>query len=166
MIADPRVDDRRERLYRYDIDDVVEVVGFHRATLKLAFVRKGREVASITGELHVHQMRAAVRQAGPEARDLRWSSSASSPTSQRSATTYSLSSRKATSKDGRAPGLFRLVCRGLRRRCIDQHGQLLLSVGDVQGELRFPGTEVLGEEKVVVAHRQRDRLPELPVQRR
>jgi hypothetical protein len=56
-------------LYRYDINDVVEVVGFHRATPKLAFVRKGREMASITGEkLHVNQVRAAVGQASRETR--------------------------------------------------------------------------------------------------
>jgi hypothetical protein len=56
-------------LYRYDINDVVEVVGFHGATPKLAFVRKGREMASITGEkLHVDQVRTAVRQAGRETR--------------------------------------------------------------------------------------------------
>ncbi|MBW3547511.1 MAG: GH3 auxin-responsive promoter family protein [Actinobacteria bacterium] len=56
-------------LYRYDINDVVEVVGFHRATPKLAFVRKGREMASITGEkLHVNQVRTAVGQAGRETR--------------------------------------------------------------------------------------------------
>ncbi len=56
-------------LYRYDINDVVEVVGFHRATPKLAFVRKGREMASITGEkLHVNQVRAAVGQASRESR--------------------------------------------------------------------------------------------------
>lgn len=56
-------------LYRYDINDIVEVVGFHRATPKLAFVGKGREMASITGEkLHVNQVRAAVYQAGRETR--------------------------------------------------------------------------------------------------
>ena len=56
-------------LYRYDINDVAEVVGFHRATPKLAFVRKGREMASITGEkLHVNQVRTAVGQAGREIR--------------------------------------------------------------------------------------------------
>ncbi|MDP9070580.1 MAG: GH3 auxin-responsive promoter family protein [Actinomycetota bacterium] len=56
-------------LYRYDINDVVEVVGFHRATPKLAFVRKGREMASITGEkLHVNQVRTAVGQAGRQTR--------------------------------------------------------------------------------------------------
>ncbi len=49
-------------LYRYDINDVVEVVGFHRATPKLAFIRKGREMVSITGEkLHVNQLRSALR---------------------------------------------------------------------------------------------------------
>ncbi|MDP9418946.1 MAG: GH3 auxin-responsive promoter family protein [Actinomycetota bacterium] len=56
-------------LYRYDINDVVEVVGFHRATPELAFVRKGREMASITGEkLHLDQVRTAVRRAGRETR--------------------------------------------------------------------------------------------------
>jgi hypothetical protein len=56
-------------LYRYDINDVVEVIGFHRATPSLAFVRKGREMANITGEkLHVNQVRSAVSQAGRETR--------------------------------------------------------------------------------------------------
>ena len=51
-------------LYRYDINDVVEVVGFHNATPKLAFVRKGREMVSITGEkIHVNQVRSALRAA-------------------------------------------------------------------------------------------------------
>lgn len=51
-------------LYRYDINDVVEVLGFHRATPKLAFVRKGREMVSVTGEkLHVNQLRSAIRAA-------------------------------------------------------------------------------------------------------
>jgi hypothetical protein len=51
-------------LYRYDINDVVEVRGFHRRTPRIAFVRKGRDMASITGEkLHVNQVQAAVRDA-------------------------------------------------------------------------------------------------------
>jgi len=54
-------------LYRYDINDIVDVVGVHRATPTLAFVGKGREMASITGEkLHVNQVRAAVRKAAGE----------------------------------------------------------------------------------------------------
>jgi GH3 auxin-responsive promoter len=37
-------------LYRYDIDDVVRVVDFHRRTPVIEFVRKGLGVSSITGE--------------------------------------------------------------------------------------------------------------------
>jgi hypothetical protein len=49
-------------LYRYDINDVVRVTGWHRRTPLLAFVRKGSDMASITGEkLHVDQVMAAVR---------------------------------------------------------------------------------------------------------
>jgi hypothetical protein len=51
-------------LYRYDLNDVVEVRGFHHRTPKLAFVRKGRDMLSITGEkLHLNHALHAVRAA-------------------------------------------------------------------------------------------------------
>jgi hypothetical protein len=51
-------------LYRYDLNDVVEVRGFHRRTPLLAFVRKGRDMTSLTGEkLHLNHVQAAVRAA-------------------------------------------------------------------------------------------------------
>jgi hypothetical protein len=51
-------------LYRYDLNDVVEVRGFHGRTPKVAFVRKGRDMVSITGEkLHLNQIQAALRRA-------------------------------------------------------------------------------------------------------
>ena len=51
-------------LYRYDINDVVRVAGFYNRTPLLEFVRKGRDVTSITGEkLHVNQLIEAVAQA-------------------------------------------------------------------------------------------------------
>jgi hypothetical protein len=51
-------------LYRYDINDIVEVQGFHGRTPKVAFVRKGRDMVNIVGEkLHLNQIQAAVRQA-------------------------------------------------------------------------------------------------------
>jgi len=51
-------------LYRYDINDVVEVDGFHARTPRLRFVRKGRDMVSITGEkLHLNQIQTAVREA-------------------------------------------------------------------------------------------------------
>lgn len=54
-------------LYRYDINDVVEVVGFHRATPSVAFVRKGRDMVSLTGEkLHVNHLQSALRGASQE----------------------------------------------------------------------------------------------------
>jgi GH3 auxin-responsive promoter len=44
-------------LYRYDMNDVVEVRGFHRRTPRLAFVRKGRDMLNITGEkLHLNHV--------------------------------------------------------------------------------------------------------------
>ncbi len=56
-------------LYRYDLNDIVEVQGFHRGTPTVAFVRKGRDMLNITGEkLHLnhalHAIRAAERDAG------------------------------------------------------------------------------------------------------
>lgn len=49
-------------LYRYRIQDIVEVTGFHRAAPLLAFVRKEGETASITGEkMHVNHLMEAVR---------------------------------------------------------------------------------------------------------
>jgi hypothetical protein len=51
-------------LYRYDLNDVVEVRGFYNHTPKVAFVRKGRDMVSITGEkLHLNQIQAAIREA-------------------------------------------------------------------------------------------------------
>ena len=51
-------------LYRYDINDVVRVAGFYKRTPLIEFVRKGRDVTSITGEkLHVNQVIQAVEQA-------------------------------------------------------------------------------------------------------
>jgi hypothetical protein len=51
-------------LYRYDMNDIVEVTGFYNQTPLVAFVRKGRDMASITGEkIHVQQLQAAIRAA-------------------------------------------------------------------------------------------------------
>lgn len=51
-------------LYRYDMNDIVEVRGFHHRTPVVAFVRKGRDMVSMTGEkLHLNQIQAAVREA-------------------------------------------------------------------------------------------------------
>ena len=44
-------------LYRYDINDVIRVAGFHGKTPLIEFLRKGRDVINITGEkLHVNQV--------------------------------------------------------------------------------------------------------------
>jgi len=56
-------------LYRYDLNDIVEVQGFYRRTPSIAFVRKGRDMLNITGEkLHLnhvlHAVRAAERDTG------------------------------------------------------------------------------------------------------
>jgi hypothetical protein len=51
-------------LYRYDLNDVVEVRGFHHQTPRVAFIRKGRDMLSITGEkLHLNHVLHAVREA-------------------------------------------------------------------------------------------------------
>lgn len=50
--------------YRYDINDVICVAGFYNGTPLIEFVRKGRDVTSITGEkLHVNQVIQAMAQA-------------------------------------------------------------------------------------------------------
>ncbi len=55
-------------LYRYDMNDVVEVLGFHHRAPLVAFVRKGRDMASITGEkIHLNQVQGALREAEAEA---------------------------------------------------------------------------------------------------
>jgi hypothetical protein len=54
-------------LYRYDINDIIEVRGFYRNAPLVAFLRKGRDMANITGEkIHVNQVCAAMRQASEE----------------------------------------------------------------------------------------------------
>ena len=51
-------------LYRYDINDIVRVTGFFRNTPLVEFVRKGRDMVSLTGEkLHVTQLIQAVEKA-------------------------------------------------------------------------------------------------------
>jgi hypothetical protein len=51
-------------LYRYDINDVIRVAGFYNQTPLIEFVRKGRDVTSITGEkLHVNQLIGAMARA-------------------------------------------------------------------------------------------------------
>jgi hypothetical protein len=51
-------------LYRYDINDVVRVAGFFRKTPLVEFLRKGRDMVSLTGEkLHVTQLIQAVEKA-------------------------------------------------------------------------------------------------------
>jgi hypothetical protein len=48
-------------LYRYDLNDVIEVRGFQRRTPRVAFVRKGRDMVNITGEkLHLNHLLHAV----------------------------------------------------------------------------------------------------------
>jgi hypothetical protein len=59
-------------LYRYDLNDVVEVRGCHERTPRVAFVRKGRDMLSITGEkLHLDHVLHVVRARLP-ARDRGW----------------------------------------------------------------------------------------------
>ena len=52
-------------LYRYRINDVVEVAGFYRRTPRLRFVRKAGEAASITGEkMHANHLLQAFAELG------------------------------------------------------------------------------------------------------
>ncbi len=54
-------------LYRYDINDIVEVRGFYKKIPRLAFVRKGRDMVSLTGEkLHSSQVGQAAELAAHE----------------------------------------------------------------------------------------------------
>ena len=51
-------------LYRYDINDVVRVSGYHNGTPMLEFLRKGRDMVNLEGEkLHVSQLIQAVEEA-------------------------------------------------------------------------------------------------------
>jgi hypothetical protein len=51
-------------LYRYDMNDIVEVVGFHEKTPVIRFIQKGKGVVSFTGEkLSEAQVLAAVNEA-------------------------------------------------------------------------------------------------------
>jgi hypothetical protein len=60
-------------LYRYDLNDIVEVDGFHGRTPRIAFVRKGRDMVSITGEkLHLNHLQAAIAEAEDETKLLVW----------------------------------------------------------------------------------------------
>lgn len=55
-------------LYRYDINDIVEVRGFWGRTPQVAFVRKGRDMVNIVGEkLHLNQVQEALRDAAVNA---------------------------------------------------------------------------------------------------
>ncbi len=48
-------------LYRYHINDVVEVTGFYHRSPVIAFLRKGRDMSNLTGEkLHVNHVLAAI----------------------------------------------------------------------------------------------------------
>ena len=54
-------------LYRYDINDIVEVHGFYKRVPRLAFVRKGRDMVNLTGEkLHSSQVGQAAELAARE----------------------------------------------------------------------------------------------------
>ena len=51
-------------LYRYDINDIVEVTGRYRNAPTIRFIRKGRDMVSIIGEkLHVNQLLEAASEA-------------------------------------------------------------------------------------------------------
>jgi hypothetical protein len=59
-------------LYRYDINDVVEVQGYYHKAPIIAFLRKGRDMVNITGEkLHINQVLNATG-AAAQALDFEW----------------------------------------------------------------------------------------------
>lgn len=50
-------------LYRYDINDIVKINGYYRNTPVIEFLRKGRDMANLSGEkVHVNQVIQAIRQ--------------------------------------------------------------------------------------------------------
>ena len=50
-------------LYRYHINDIVEVTGFYHQAPVLAFIRKGKDMSNLTGEkLHVNHILMAIAQ--------------------------------------------------------------------------------------------------------
>ncbi len=54
-------------LYRYDINDIIRVEGYHNKTPQIVFVRKGRNMTNITGEkLSVDQAIEAIQYAGSQ----------------------------------------------------------------------------------------------------
>lgn len=54
-------------LARYRMHDIVEVRGFHRRTPRLAFLRKGTDMVSVTGEkVHLDQVQRALQAAAGE----------------------------------------------------------------------------------------------------
>ena len=58
-------------LYRYDIDDIIRVVGFMNKTPIIEFVQKGSNAVSLTGEkMYESQMNAAVLKAVEKAKTL------------------------------------------------------------------------------------------------
>jgi len=60
----------RGGLYRYDINDIIEVRGTYQNSPLVAFLRKGRDMVNITGEkLHVNQIYQAAQRASE---DLGW----------------------------------------------------------------------------------------------
>lgn len=63
-------------LYRYDINDIVRVAGWHQRTPRIEFVRKGKDMVNLQGEkLHVNHLLRAVEtcreQLGLRLRDYR-----------------------------------------------------------------------------------------------
>ncbi len=62
----------RGGLYRYDINDIIEVTGTYEQAPLVAFLRKGRDMVNITGEkLHVNQICQAAQRAS-EGLGWRW----------------------------------------------------------------------------------------------
>lgn len=54
-------------LYRYDINDIVEVTGFYHQTPLIAFIRKGQDMTNITGEkMHANHIVVAMEEARRE----------------------------------------------------------------------------------------------------
>ena len=95
-------------LYRYDINDVVEVQGWHKKTPLIAFLRKGRDMVNITGEkLHLNQVVEAAAEAAKKL-EFSWTQLQLIPDTEASTYDLLLEPEKANSHQGRLEDFLRM----------------------------------------------------------
>ena len=103
-----RLRDNRSGLYRYDMNDIMEVVGRYQRTPLIRFMQKGKGVVSFTGEkLYETQVMAAVDQALADRAEATTTSSPQSPnwsTERRHASSSSSSSTTRSPTRGKGHG--------------------------------------------------------------